>query len=325
MSARIVYHAYPGGRPGGGMKMALRHVETLRELGFDAICSIGRDSEVGTWLDHEAPVRVAEPLRPDDIVVMPEDAPDALRAVAGMPYRKVIFVQGQLLMVARSLKALEAFPAHDPPTVMTVGELPAATVRRLFPTWPIGIVPCFADERRFGPGEKRRAVVMDRKKRPSEPTMIRGFFNRLHPEEADRPWLLLENLAETDVARTLAGADLFLALPRFESVGLASLEAMASGCVCAGFTGIGGRAYATAENGFWVPDDDVEAAADALAQAADVVRTGGPRLAAIVEAGRATAAHWSYARFRIALEDFWMRFAPEARLRNGPLAAGEDG
>ena len=63
-----------------------------------------------------------------------------------------------------------------------------------------------------------------------------------------------------------------------ESVGLTTLEAMASGCVCAGFTGIGGRQYATPDNGFWVDDDDCMAAADALAQAISLVREGGAPL-----------------------------------------------
>ncbi len=94
---------------------------------------------------------------------------------------------------------------------------------------------------------------------------------------------------------------------------MATLEAMASGCVCAGFTGVGGQEYATPENGFWAPEDDCEAAVDALAQAADLVKTGGPPLARLVEAARETARHWSYAVFRPALEDFWHRFAPEAR------------
>ena len=59
--------------------------------------------------------------------------------------------------------------------------------------------------------------------------------------------------------------------------------------------------------------------ADALATAADLVKTGGAPLARHIEAGRETAARWSHAAFRTALEAFWMTHAPEARLREGPL------
>ncbi len=100
---------------------------------------------------------------------------------------------------------------------------------------------------------------------------------------------------------------------------MTTLEAMAAGCVCAGFTGVGGDEYATPDNGFWVPNEDCEAAADALALAADLSQTGGAPLRLMLEAGHETARQWSYAAFRVALEEVWMRLAPEARLREGPL------
>lgn len=315
MSPRIVYYCFPTGRAHGGVKMVLRHVETLRELGFDAVCQLGPENAPPTWLEHAAPVMAAEPIRPDDILVLPEDATQALQAAAATPHQKVVFCQGQFLLAMRGLDTLVAYPADNRPTIMAVGSGQVRTLRRLLPDWTIELVPCFADERWFAPGDKQsRAVAFDPKKRELEARMIRPMLNRLYPHEADRPWLRLERLTEAQVARGLGAAELYLALPRFESVGLASLEAMASGCVCAGFTGIGGRDYTTPDNGFWVTDDDVEAAVDALARAADLARTGGAALAAMREAARETAAQWSYARFRVALEDFWMRFAPEARV-----------
>jgi hypothetical protein len=317
---RIVYHGFPPAGAQGGVKMAVRHVETLRDLGFNAVYQLGPANTAPAWLQHTAPVLPAAPVRPGDIVVLPEDAAEALRSTAGLPVRKVVFCQSQLFLAMRSLDALDAFAPHDRPVIMAVGPRQAATVRRLLPGWTVELVPCFADERRFRPGEKiSPAILFEPKKRPIEPRFIAPVFRRLHPAHAARPWRKLEGLTEAEIASTFAAAELYLALPRFESVGLAALEAMASGCVCAGFKGIGGRDYATPDNGFWVDDDDLEAAADALGQAADLVATGGPALAAVVEAGRATAAQWSYARFREALEAFWMRHAPDARVRGGPL------
>ncbi len=88
----------------------------------------------------------------------------------------------------------------------------------------------------------------------------------------------------------------------------------------AGFTGVGGREYSTELNGFWAPDDDCEAAADALAKAADLVKGGGPRLQRHLDASRLTAERWSYAAFRPMLEDVWMRLAPEARINGASFA-----
>jgi hypothetical protein len=70
----------------------------------------------------------------------------------------------------------------------------------------------------------------------------------------------------------------------------------AAGRICAGFTGVGGREFARPENGFWVPEDDCIAAADALADAADLVRAGGPALNRRREAGYETARQWVLCR-----------------------------
>jgi glycosyltransferase involved in cell wall biosynthesis len=154
---------------------------------------------------------------------------------------------------------------------------------------------------------------------PDDAQDIRSLFTHRHPTHAELSWRRLEGASERLVAQIFSESSLFLCLSRLESVGMTPLEAMASNCVCAGFLGVGGREFGTSENGFWVPDDDCEAAADALAQAADVVASGGTELHRRIEAGRATAARWSYSAFRETLEAFWMKEAPQARLRARPL------
>jgi glycosyltransferase involved in cell wall biosynthesis len=141
----------------------------------------------------------------------------------------------------------------------------------------------------------------------------------LHPRQADLAWRELDGATEAEVAQTFGASSVHLALPRMEAVGLPSLEAMAAGCVCTGFLGVGGAEYATPDNGVWAPEDDCEAAADALARADDLARTGGPALARMLEAARETAVAWSYARFREALETFWTRHAPDVRVKTGAL------
>jgi hypothetical protein len=320
--ARIVYFASPSGRVQGGIKMVLRHVETLRELGFDAVFTTTEDAQLPTWMDFTAPVVRKLRVMPDDILVVPEDSPAPIGSAAQRPpgSRSVIFCQNQYLLAAGGLKAVDAFAETRPLTFVAVGENQAAVLRRIYPEATVEVIPCFADERRFGPAAERSgAIAYVPKKRLFEPRAIRGFFDKLHPRHADREWIELTGRTEAEVARTFATSALYLSLSRFESVGMATLEALASGCVCAGFTGVAGEEYATAANGFWVPEDDCLGAADALAQAADLVAAGGPALAQYLEAARETAAAWSYARFRTRLEEVWMRLAPETRVRNGPL------
>lgn len=317
---RIVYLLLSAGGIAGGHKMAVRHVETLRELGFDAICYIGVEGKAPSWLTYKAPLEFGSPVKPDDILVLPDDADTALRTTLDSDLRTMVFSQNPFNFAAKTFDIVAQFPAaRFPPMIAVSGGL-AATIRRAFPRAQVEIVPCFADERIFRPAaHKVPAVAFAPRKRPLEAAAIRALFSRLYPRHQDLSWKALSGAHEDAVAAAFASSSLCLSLNRLESVGMTTLEAMASGCVCAGFTGVGGREYATQDNGFWVPDDDCEAAADALARAADLVRAGGAPLQRVRDAARATAEQWSYARFRTALEAVWMRLAPEARLRDGPL------
>ncbi|HET6972314.1 MAG TPA: glycosyltransferase [Phenylobacterium sp.] len=320
--ARIVYLLLSHGGIRGGHKMILRHVEALRELGFDAVAQTSPDYAVPTWLDHRAPIRISADTEPGDIIVIPDDATPIVADAARVGTRCVLFAQGFSTYTSGALAAIDAFPQDQRPPHMAVGPMLARIVGRLFPSASVDVVPCFADERIFRPvGEPRYGLSLTPAKRPLEADLIRGFFRRFYPDRADLRWTVVDGAREPDVARAFAERALHLALPKAESVGITTLEAMAAGAVCAGFLGVGGREYATEDNGFWAPDDDCEAAADALLRADDVVRSAGPALARLREASRATARQWSRAAFLAPLEAFWMRHAPEARLRSGPLDA----
>lgn len=318
---RIVYGIYCAGGLQGGHKMILRHVETLRDLGFDAVAYTGERNTIPTWFDHRAPIIVGDNVRPGhDIFVLPDDAFLALKTLATAPIRTLVMVQNHFNYAAVSLEPMRAFPADRFPTFLAVGPTVAALLRRLYPMADVRNVRCFADERLFRPREKAgHSVAVAPRKRPQEALAIGHLFRRLHPAHADVAWRMLEDLREPQVAEAYAASTLALSLSHLEGVGMTTLEAMASGCLCAGFTGIGGRDYATPDNGFWVDEDDDLAAADALARAADLAKAGGPALKRRVDAGFETARQWSYAAFRAELEALWMDLAPEARLRNGPL------
>jgi hypothetical protein len=314
--SRIAYLLLTNAGVTGGQKVILRHVEALADLGFNAVCIVDRDREPPAWLQHHAPLDRSGEVRPDDIIVIPDDGVPALGMAGGRDGRTVILCQSSApyLAVSGGLKALSGSPERLS-TFIAVSPAHGAMLQRLFPAASINIVPCFVDDRMFRPGEKQFTGAMIPRKRALEATAIRALARHLSPASAELGWHRIEQASEGQVAGVFAGASIYLSLSRMESVGLTTLEALASGCVCAGFTGLGGRQYATPDNGFWVEEDDCLAAADALARAISLVRAGGAPLRRYVDAALATAAQWSYAQFRQDLEATWMRLAPDARTR----------
>ena len=315
---RILYIALSTGGLAGGHKMIFRHVETLRDLGFSAALFVGGGRVVPTWFEHAAHLEETPNVQPGDVVVVPDDAPGTMRNILAMPVRMVIFSQCHSTFAAHSIEVLDQVPPERFPAFLAVSKGLAQTIKRAYPFAVVEVVPAFADERQFKPASpKRRSIALVPRKRPLEAQAIKAFFRKHHPAHRDLEWTELDGITEAQMARAMGEAGLFLSLPRMESVGMTSLEAMASRALCTGFTGVGGREYMTRENGLWVPEDENEVAADALGVAAEVFATGGARLAAYLDAGQETARQWSYARFRTALEESWMRLTPDMRLTGG--------
>jgi len=169
----------------------------------------------------------------------------------------------------------------------------------------LGTVPAFADERVFAPTAKRRVIAAMPRKRPIELRAVQHMFGRLHEGPAVWTWDVIEGRSEAETARALGEASVFLSLARLEGMSMSLLEAMACGCIVAGFTGVGPREYATAVNGLWVDEDDCEAAAIALARACRLAEQDEAAAHLIRHAARTTAAAWSHAHFVEALDQFW--------------------
>ena len=313
--SRIVYLGFPSGKIAGGIKMTLRHVEELCRLGFDAVFWTNHGELAPSWFRHAAPVEFGTPFRKDDILVVPEDAPKAMDLVAGMPQRSFVFCQNHFFFSVYGYDCFSRHLSSGFEGVIACSQTAASSVTRAFPTVSVQFIPCFIDADTFRPCTPRRqAVAYMPRKRFNEARAIQGFFKRYYPEHAGLPWVAIEGLTETEVARCLSESTVFLSLARLEALGMSALEAMACGCVVAGFTGLGGWEFASHDNGFWVAEDDCEAAADAIAKAVDLVRNGGAALQRYAEAARETVRIWSSETFRLRLEEVWGRLAPDARL-----------
>ncbi len=148
-------------------------------------------------------------------------------------------------------------------------------------------------------------------------------------------WVEIHKRTQAEVAALLRSADIFLATGFPEGCPLPPLEALASGCIVAGFSGLGGWDYmrqiapeapwacrpwwplrdvSWGGNGFYAADADVPAAALAVEAACALLRKGGPELAAVRRAARRTASAYSPEEQRKQVVRVWRELAATASM-----------
>jgi hypothetical protein len=250
----------------GGIKHIFRMAEALIDQGRDAVVFEPNGKRPG-WFTSIAPI-VGQDIftaDADQIYVLPEDQPHILADFAKLPQRKAIYSQNHFYG-ALGLPNGGSYADYGVTDILCSSKTIYDHCRLRHPAVRAHIVPCAVDTR-FTPRAKQNAIAFMPRKRFIEANYLRDMFRFQHPEFKDWQWREIDNMSEDDAAHALGEAKVFLSLSRLEGFGLTPLEAMASGCIVSGFTGIGGRDYATPQNGFWVAEDDFPAGLDALAQA----------------------------------------------------------
>ncbi|MEQ9334204.1 hypothetical protein, partial [Thalassobaculum sp.] len=241
-----IYYLVDQRRIAGGIKVAYRHVATLRRNGLDAVI-VHRVAERPDWFAvPDIPIAGFSDLTFEaaDVVVMPEDARHTLRTMAGLPPRKVMFCQNHFYLASGLVET------RDPrrlgiEAVMTSGDEIARFLRWRLPDLPLSTVHLAIDPDLYRPlPEKRLQVAAVPRKRPYEYRFIRDMVSFDCPASDRFGWVELTDASEAEVAQAMAHSAVFLSLARLEGVGLTGLEAMSCGCAVTGFLGGGGREFA---------------------------------------------------------------------------------
>jgi hypothetical protein len=305
-SPRIIFICPPSGKINGGIKYLFRMAEALQAQGQDAVVCEATQTRPA-WFASTAPLVGLEALAPNpaQILVLPEDQPALLRTFATWPQRKIIYCQNHFY-AAIGIDKSAGFAAFGVTDMLCSSATIVAYCRERHPQLTPHFIPCGVDPAHFAAKPKQSRIALVPRKRQIEALYLRDMFCHHYPAWRDIIWQELTDCSEASMATALGEAAVFLALSRLDGFGLTPIEAMAAGCVVAGFTGIGGRDYATAANGFWADEDDFPAALTALQQALTLWQTGGAPLAAYHAAAQATAAHYTPALFAAAIAKVWV-------------------
>jgi hypothetical protein len=210
---------------------------------------------------------------PDDVIVVPEMR--MAEALATFPQnRKVLISQNPFSHMRSHARALEA--QADPAScfVHTIGisEL-CVSVCDLLGHSPLGYVPVTMWPERFPFREdkEKRIAFMPRKRRDEAAVITAALEARgkLRGYQLDP----IDSAPLSEVAARMARARIFISLQSREGLGFPAAEAMATGCIVVGYTGLGGDEYFDTTTGIPVPEGDtaalVRAVEDAIAEYED--------------------------------------------------------
>lgn len=305
-SRRIIYVLEPFPSPHGGVGVIYRHVEILMAHGFSAFVHLPERPEIDFYQTSARQLIGGFALDTSDILVIPEILGWALRQFKPLPIRRLMFCQSHMLPpLEHPRDALAQWGVHG---IIASSAAIRNDLQSNYGLSDIPLIPCAVDATRFAPARhKKRQIAYMPRKRPEEAAAIEAEFKRRHAR-ADVPWVPIDQVPQTEVARILSESSVFLSLPADrESLGLPPLEAMASGCLVVGYHGEGGREYINDLNGWWAETGDRGSCVDGLAAALDVFAGGGPDLEARRSAMAATVDGYSPRRMEAALLDFWQR------------------
>ena len=288
----------------GGIKTAYRHAELLTEMGIDAC--VYQPEGPPSWFETRAKVLTSwKAPSKGDILVFPEaiNGPLVELVKASTPAKKILFCQAQYYALFNAIPPDEYRTLFD--RVACQSAIAKGFLERVLHFQDVALIPCFIDTALFHPREKVMQIAAIPKKLPREAAAINAVLRLKYPELASTPWAVIENKPEREIAEIFGRSTIVLSLPFLESFGLVPLEAMASGAIVVGFHGHGALEYATAENGFWFPPDQIEETADAIAHVIRGLRAKAPSILKMLESGHSTAARYSKDAARDALRAFY--------------------
>lgn len=306
---RIIYLCpFPGDVITGGVKTAYRHVELLAEMGYDAW--VWQPAGKPFWfastarrLDGLSP----ETVRPDDVLVFPEviDFPEFGPLLhTRRPCTKLLFCQNQYYvfndLIPRTTYAQLGF--RD---VFCSCEAIKRMLESVLGLQDVALIPYDIDRDKFRPRAKTLRIAAIPRKMPRHASMIGFMFKAKYPDTRHVPFTVIENFTEDQLAETLGTSDILLALSHFEGLGLIPIEAMASGCLIAGYHGYGGLEYARPENGFWFGADEHEGVADALHQLVKGIENREPWIDSMRAEGQKVADRYNLPATRKALAGYY--------------------
>lgn len=245
-------------------------------------------------------------LREDDVIVTPEFM--LADALAAFPHNEIgVFVQNPftfnwafMLAQTRGFKPFDRVGWYIGIADICMHQFELLQLPRTF-YMPVSMKP---EEFPFAQDKAPLITYMPRK-RPDEAKMI-DLALRQRSGIAGYRLEAIDGMPRTAVSAKLQESRIFISLLKQEALGFPAAEAMASGCITVGFTGLGTEEYFTPETGVPVPEGDLYALVRAVEVVVAEYEQDPTRLDALRRhASEAVNARYNRKAFESALLDIW--------------------
>lgn len=312
----------------GGLAVLLDTAVCLADAGEPVTLVLREPGATLLALPPELPVvsLTAAGMGPGDVYLVPEGWPNALAPGLTAKARCLVYCQNWAYLWNGLPDGVDW--DNLPVSFLAVSDPVAQYIGRALGTVPPVLRPGIDPARFYPPGAKPAPHPVRVGFMPRKNKALAGLIRRMADARARRTglaldWVPIDGLPPDGVAEALRGCHVFLATGFPEGCPLPPLEAMACGCVVAGFTGFGGfdymrqasegghapsvplREVAWVGNGFYAADNDVFGATACLEAAAKLWTEGSEALARVLENGKKTAAAYGVEKRREAVARIW--------------------
>jgi len=232
--------------PSGGIKRLYQHVEILNQNGFSAFILHFKKEFKINWFTSNAPVIYLDdnpPFNPNDTIVFPEGLSAIIKKFRNLPFKKVVIALSHSYIFP-SIPLGESWKDYGVEAVIT----PSKTIKDLI-SWSMGIENIFhigtsIDHQIFNFDPKNKILKISYIKRKDSGTeIIEKIIKSKNSIYRDIKFEKIEDLPLLDYAEVLKTSDIYITTSPHEGINRSVLEAMACGCICLGYHGIGSKDY----------------------------------------------------------------------------------
>ncbi len=231
--------------PSGGTKRLYRHVFHLNRLGFKAFIVHYKKGFVLSWHGCKVPVKWLEDnllFSVDDTLIFPEGLPSLMKQTQHLNCNRIAIALNWAY-IFNSLPKGENWKDYG----ITRDITPSPIIKdflELSMGVDVTLIDNYIDTSKFAyKPEKKKNKIVYLTRKDSSGDILSFIFKRKEGVFKKWEWMPLDDLSEDNYAEQLSESRIFLATSSREGMPTSALEAMASGCVVLGYSGIGGNDY----------------------------------------------------------------------------------